>query len=419
MSMVVNVFLFFVPLLCLLSSPDSSQSGVTIRFPSQRSVLVSASGASIVGEYDSTAIVAIQVLSRFQTKKSLEIGTKDQKENFAREFRSIFPDNFILERLQLKTHEVKTGEKVKEYNFALSDKMILKNFWSSTQLKEVLRTVYDNKVLFAELTLMGWEVRNIEVSLPSYRQRFGNTFAFSASLTPGKNMLYVQGIDRNGGIIGRDSVLFFFKTSIEPTGPSSEFVHETFHTENNEKKCSACHRMSVSEVIRRNKSSVEKECKVCHAVLLTQKSSHSPAAEWNCLMCHDPNSSPKYRLYSGKKYDSSLCFECHSDMQEIFSSHPSTHAPAASGDCLTCHDVHGAQQENLLVAKVNTVCNSCHEGISQNPHPVVGHPLQGMKNPLAPGKEFNCATCHHPHSSVNELLLIAPKAQLCQRCHQF
>lgn len=419
MATVVNIVFFFIPLLYLLLASNSPRSGITIRIPSHRSVLISASEASIVGDYDSTVVGTIQLLSRIQTQKALEVATKDQKESFAKELHSIFPNNFILERLQLKTHEVKTGEKVKEYNFTLSDKMKLKSFWSSLQLKEILRTVYDSKVLFAEVTLIGWEVRNIEVSSMSYRKKFGNTFAFSTSLMPGKNVLYVQGVDLDGNMIGRDSVLFFFKTNIQPVSSSSEFIQEPFHTENNEKQCNTCHVMSVSEIVRRNKSSVEKECKVCHAVLIAQKSFHSPAAEWNCLMCHDPDSSPKYRLYSSKKYDSSLCFECHSDMQEVFSSHLSTHAPAASGDCLTCHDVHGAQQEALLVANVNTICNSCHEGVSQNPHPVVGHPLQGVKNPLTPGKEFNCATCHHPHSSANELLLIAPKAQLCQRCHQF
>ncbi|MBI4697644.1 MAG: hypothetical protein HY758_01675 [Nitrospirae bacterium] len=72
-------------------------------------------------------------------------------------------------------------------------------------------------------------------------------------------------------------------------------------------------------------------------------------------------------------------------------------------------------------------CVSCHEGKDSGRHIIAGyvfgesHPTHGKPDPLRPGKELSCTSCHNSHASDSQRLwaLNAENAfVLCQKCHQ-
>lgn len=403
---------------CFHYSSLIAQPHLTLLFPSKSKFVVGTSCASITGRFYAATVSTVQLLGKIQKKKYIEVTSKEQKESFAKEVRGLFPNNFILEHIVLKTSKVKVGENTKEYVFRREEDVDLRKFWASTIFKEILAQVYDTKVLSSELTLEGWLIRTLSVSDSTHKREFNDIFSFSVSLSPGINTFYLRAVGINGAMIASDSVAIFYKTEILHKDMPDGFIHEVFHADSVEQQCASCHSLQLPEELKKSKTTVEAQCKSCHNMLTSQKSSHYPAAEWDCLLCHDPSSSPKYRFYPDKKYDSSLCFDCHSDKRDDIAANKVSHAPAAAGECLTCHDPHGTRNESLTVAKVNDICRSCHEDAAKTPHPVVNHPIGGRPDPLHPGKEFSCVTCHNPHGSEYEYLLPVFKFALCQLCHK-
>ena len=50
------------------------------------------------------------------------------------------------------------------------------------------------------------------------------------------------------------------------------------------------------------------------------------------------------------------CYECHTDKKAPVLWE---HSPVKE-DCLTCHSPHGSSNENLLVSRVPRLCQECH-----------------------------------------------------------
>lgn len=397
---------------------QASQPDISILSPQHKKLLVTTGAASVTGRFNPTTVASIQFLERVQVRKYIEVSTKDQKENFAKDVRGLFSENFILEQVILKTSRRGGTEGSNEYQFQRKENVDLRKFWASTAFREMLALVYDTKVLTSEVTLGGWSKRNTVVSSQEYQHKYGDTFSFAMALVPGVNIFYLRAIADTATVVAYDSVAFFYKTEIQSEPPPTAFVRQAFHTEANENQCASCHSLTLSASVKEKKSFVESECKTCHRMLISQKSSHDPASDWNCLKCHDPDASPKYQLYADQNRDAALCLKCHAEKRQDAQSNTVLHAPVATADCRKCHDSHGTRNDALVVAPVNDVCLSCHKEIATIPHPVVGHPLKGRPDPFRPGKELSCATCHNPHASENAYLLIAPKFAVCQKCHQ-
>ncbi|OFZ13160.1 MAG: hypothetical protein A2X86_10085 [Bdellovibrionales bacterium GWA2_49_15] len=127
---------------------------------------------------------------------------------------------------------------------------------------------------------------------------------------------------------------------------------------------------------------------------------------------------------------SNTCIECHTDELDK----PFKHK-AAVEDCSSCHDpdheVRTGHPYRLYEA-TNKLCLKCHEfrpgfpsyGNASVGHPIDGHPTSRMKDPLHPEREFNCISCHNPHSSKMETLFrydysknSVYQGHLCAVCH--
>jgi DmsE family decaheme c-type cytochrome len=165
-----------------------------------------------------------------------------------------------------------------------------------------------------------------------------------------------------------------------------------------------------------------KECAQCHE----EKSSHFASSsharlalkddkgrDIGCESCHGPGS--KHVSAGGSKgsiinpqKSPEACFQCHLDKRGQFSL-PSTHQVLnGKMSCSDCHDVHAGNAivgSGLDLEGQNATCTKCH---TQQKGPFV-YEHGAMKD--------GCVSCHNPHGSVNQKMLVARDANLCLRCH--
>ncbi|HLE01133.1 MAG TPA: nitrate reductase cytochrome c-type subunit [Bdellovibrionota bacterium] len=103
------------------------------------------------------------------------------------------------------------------------------------------------------------------------------------------------------------------------------------------------------------------------------------------------------------------CMNCHEDvLKKTYK-----HEPAVM-DCGLCHEVgqfpHPQNgKPKFLRDKTNNICLSCHERdrmrlagghvIEKHPVELDNDPMWDTGNPTIARREFNCASCHNPHSS--------------------
>ena len=69
------------------------------------------------------------------------------------------------------------------------------------------------------------------------------------------------------------------------------------------------------------------------------------------------------------------------------------HDPAAEGDCMECHDPHASAQNYLIKMDEPALCYECHDEedvMDEKAHRGMG--------------EVNCTACHNPHAGDDHLL---------------
>ncbi|MCM2268493.1 MAG: cytochrome c3 family protein [Thermoanaerobaculia bacterium] len=101
-----------------------------------------------------------------------------------------------------------------------------------------------------------------------------------------------------------------------------------------------------------------------------------------------------------------VCLDCH-DLAEPLRAKVQ-HPPAAGGDCASCHNPHVSRFDKLLLERPGPLCASCHDGLTAE---------LGRRVVHAPVVEGRCADCHAPHGSAFAGLLSRPAGELCQSCH--
>ena len=131
-----------------------------------------------------------------------------------------------------------------------------------------------------------------------------------------------------------------------------------------------------------------------------------------CESCHGPgslhadNSGDKSKII---RYSPERCFTCHADIRAQFQLQ--YHHPIEKDQvrCLDCHNIHSSQNaafnETQDLERNNEKCFRCHKEFKG--------PFVFEHDPIREG----CQTCHEPHGSVFNKLLIADVNALCLRCH--
>lgn len=156
-------------------------------------------------------------------------------------------------------------------------------------------------------------------------------------------------------------------------------------------------------------------CLQCHSDLTEGKNVH-PAVQMGCFTCHFVRGSgDRTHVVLKTPKTTSLCTTCHDDKKAGPSQH--LHPPAAK-DCVVCHEPHSSPNKSLLKkaesgGKGSNLCLQCHtQGLNV--------PDKGSRHPAL---DTGCDTCHNTHKSGNPSqaefrfhLVKAPPA-LCMDCH--
>lgn len=247
-------------------------------------------------------------------------------------------------------------------------------------------------------------------------------------LSYGVNNITITGF-KNGRKVHELTTRVFFRSDLSPSASNAPdgFKQYLFHTGENEKKCSPCHELNFRNSGDRQQGPDQSPCYVCHKKILSgYKFVHGPAAVWSCLMCHDGKSkNPKLAVASPV---SQFCANCH---ENSWDSGKYLHAPTAAGSCTACHNPHAADKPYFLRMSAGNLCLSCHEEIPTRPHVISsfsserGHPLKGRPDPLKPGEDLTCTSCHNPHGGNSSVFLNGydeakkPIKFFCMSCHKW
>jgi DmsE family decaheme c-type cytochrome len=154
---------------------------------------------------------------------------------------------------------------------------------------------------------------------------------------------------------------------------------------------------------------VDETCLGCHAGAHPNflRSPHA-RANVSCLSCHSVHQAAPETLLL-KASQPALCYQCHTDIKPSFAQPFHHRVNEGLVQCSDCHDSHGTFGNNNLksTADQNAICTKCHtetRGPFVYEHAVV--------------KAEGCLGCHTPHGSQNARLLNMPNVNtLCNQCH--
>jgi DmsE family decaheme c-type cytochrome len=143
-------------------------------------------------------------------------------------------------------------------------------------------------------------------------------------------------------------------------------------------------------------------CAKCHTdgKLMGWTHSEHALSDVACNDCHTIHGDGKSAL---KQEDPELCYSCHQEQQakaNFPSHHPVKEGKMTSGDC---HNPHGELQTEELARDLCLECHARYRGPFVFEHAPV---------------EEDCSTCHDPHGTVANNLLLQNEPFLCLQCHE-
>lgn len=186
-------------------------------------------------------------------------------------------------------------------------------------------------------------------------------------------------------------------------------------------------------------------CLMCHTDKKKGKYVHSAMA-MGCEACHQASSKDGKTTITLMAPATELCLACHQVSKENV-----MHEPYQKHQCAVCHNPHSSNFIAHTREATNKLCLQCHlerpvkgetlslaggiqvpsaevkqapklalDASHQNGHPWIGHPVGGRPDPLHPGEKMSCLSCHQPHASSQDNLMIATKKgpSVCDKCHE-
>ncbi|HLA89229.1 MAG TPA: DmsE family decaheme c-type cytochrome [Gemmatimonadaceae bacterium] len=149
-------------------------------------------------------------------------------------------------------------------------------------------------------------------------------------------------------------------------------------------------------------------CLRCHETTarIGWKGSQHESRNVACTDCHAVMHPVSERANLQKPTVLETCARCH--LQRKMQSLRFAHMPVGEGkmECTSCHNPHGSPNEKLLLAtSVNETCFACH---AEKRGPFLWQHAPVIES---------CANCHDAHGTAHEKLLKVPKPRLCQQCH--
>jgi len=133
---------------------------------------------------------------------------------------------------------------------------------------------------------------------------------------------------------------------------------------------------------------------------------HKPFGKKMCDSCHSDNLPDPIRLRAAQ---TELCYRCHSEMKKTVSSQAYSHFPVNDGRCVSCHAPHASKYEHLVVTTGKELCANCHPDLMKKLEATHAH------NPAVQGE---CLECHRPHAAEESSLLVDDSISVCESCHE-
>ena len=152
-------------------------------------------------------------------------------------------------------------------------------------------------------------------------------------------------------------------------------------------------------------------CVTCHDEVLAVRVPHPPAVD-DCLTCHVFEESGSQSGVELMESGSELCLACHDGLTAAATGEVAVpHAPVTD-DCGTCHSPHGTDFDAMLVVEPGQVCGQCHDADDTD----AAHPI--------PVRRADCRSCHEAHGSETTHMLRGSsqhtpfKEGSCDACHR-
>jgi predicted CXXCH cytochrome family protein len=192
------------------------------------------------------------------------------------------------------------------------------------------------------------------------------------------------------------------KTSVSLLYPDQ---HNPFKLRN----CQSCHAADNALATRSEGKTLCMQCHSKSEAMLSKKNVHKALTmEGECSNCHAPHAGFTANFLN--KPAGEICYSCH-EKKEFNAKF--AHKPALE-NCAICHDVHSSDYSMLLNSEDEiALCLQCHDADKTHMHPMG----KDFKDPRTGGR-LVCSSCHSPHSSNYENILLADKQRgLCIMCH--
>jgi len=176
--------------------------------------------------------------------------------------------------------------------------------------------------------------------------------------------------------------------------------------------CRACHEPHAAGNRKLLEADGRDLCLRCHVSLEVEIETalvvHNPVLQ-DCQLCHDPHATDSESLLIDNP--SSLCVGCHEDIHQTIDNSTTAHgAILTERSCLNCHSPHASDHPRLLMNDVDTLCFECHnreieleDGTQIANIKAVIDSGKSLHGPVASG---NCVLCHEIHGSENNRLLV-------------
>jgi predicted CXXCH cytochrome family protein len=261
---------------------------------------------------------------------------------------------------------------------------------------------------------------------------------FSVGLSAGINRISIAAI-RDKKEADRIVINVFRRSDLERAYKNTPdgFKKNYFHTEYHE-QCAGCHVLKAADIDKKpinvaafptekftlsDLSRATSTCFSCHKSLTAYPFIHGPASVWSCLSCHESGAE---RVYAVRKPDTKVCFGCHIEQKSRWERNKYQHGPFTTGNCTICHSPHASENPFNLHKPTWDLCINCHPDKGSGEHVVAAlfgsyfHPTRGKPDPLRPGQELSCTSCHDPHASDAPKLWrlnVGSGFELCRKCH--
>jgi predicted CXXCH cytochrome family protein len=177
-------------------------------------------------------------------------------------------------------------------------------------------------------------------------------------------------------------------------------------------ECLACHEAHESSFTKLLRGGEGPEhCAMCHADVADSmhqaKRVHAPAV-LGCTNCHDPHASDE--RFALRQPVKQTCFACHADLEKTVRGASAPHAAVFTGaECGNCHDPHAADRVHLLRDDQAELCLRCHdrqiESTSGRMIANMAPLIQDRRFLHGPVESGNCVACHNIHGATHSRLL--------------